>query len=421
LLVSIVAIGCNHRSTPLSVLERITIAPVDIPKALTDLGSATHLSEVVVLSTCNRVEIYAYAEKFHGGYQDIREFIGRHGGLAPEDVADHMYALHDREAVRHLFAVTAGLDSAVVGEHEILGQVRNAWERSTEHGTVGSALGPLFRHAIETGKRARTDTAIGRGIASVSQAAVALANEHIGGLAGRTVLVLGAGEMAEGTVKSLAAAGTSDIFVANRTWDNAVRLAEACGGTAVPLDAVADALVAVDVLVTTTGAQDIILESGKIADFIAGRAGHELVIVDVAVPRDVDPSAADLPGVTLLDMDDIGAFVEEQMTGRTRVVGNVETIVAEEVERFQALVSAREVAPLISQLRARGTEVVDAELRRHAAKLSSLDPSERDAVQAMAQGIVNKMLHEPTVRLKDAAGHARGDRLAESLRDLFDL
>ena len=418
---SIVAIGCNHRSTPLSVLERMTIAADDIPKALTDLGSATHLSEAVVLSTCNRVEIYAYAEKFHGGYQDIREFIGRHAGLAPEDITDHLYALHDAEAVRHLFSVTAGLDSAVVGEHEILGQVRTAWERSAEHGTVGSVLGPLFRHALETGKRARTDTAIGRGIASVSQAAVALATDRLGGLDGRTVLVLGAGELAEGTVKSLAAAGTSDIFVANRTWDNAVRLAEVCGGTAVNLEQVPDALVAVDVLVTTTGAQDLILERVGVADVIDRRAGRELVIVDVAVPRDVDPAAADLDGVTLLDMDDIGAFVEEQMQTRTRVVGNVEAIVDDEVGRYQAVTSAREVAPLVSQLRARGAEIADVELARFAAKLGSLDASERDAVEALAKGIVNKLLHEPTVRLKDAAGHARGDRLAESLRDLFDL
>lgn len=418
---SIVAIGCNHRSTPLAVLERMTIAADDLPKALADLGAADNLSEVVVLSTCNRVEIYAYAERFHGGYQDIREFIGRHAGLAPEDIADHLYALHDAEAVRHLFSVTAGLDSAVVGEHEILGQVRTAWDRSSEHGTVGSVLGPLFRHALETGKRARTDTAIGRGIASVSQAAVALATDRLGGLAGRTVLVLGAGEMAEGTVKSLAAAGTSDIFVANRTWDNAVRLAEACGGTAVGLDQVPDALVAVDVLVTTTGAQDIILERVGVADVIGRRVGRELVIVDVAVPRDVDPSAADLDGVTLLDMDDIGSFVDQQMVTRTRVVGNVETIVDDEVARYQAVTSAREVAPLVSQLRARGGEIADGELARFAAKLADLEPAERDAVEALARGIVNKLLHEPTVRLKDAAGHAKGDRLAESLRDLFDL
>lgn len=399
----------------------MTIPADDIPKALSDLGSADNLSEVVVLSTCNRVEIYAYAERFHGGYQDIREFIGRYAGLAPEDIADHLYALHDAEAVRHLFAVTAGLDSAVVGEHEILGQVRTAWDQSSEHGTIGSVLGPLFRHTLETGKRARTDTAIGRGIASVSQAAVALASKHLDGLDGRPVLVLGAGEMAEGTVKSLAAAGTSDIFVANRTWENAVRLAEVCGGTAVGLEQVPDALVAVEMLVTTTGAQDIIFDHVDIADVIGRRVGRELVIVDVAVPRDVDPAAADLDGVTLLDMDDIGAFVDQQMVTRTRVIGNVETIVNEEVSRYQAATSAREVAPLVSQLRSRGSEIADAELARFAAKFADLEETEREAVEAMARGIVNKLLHEPTVRLKNAAGHARGDRLAESLRDLFDL
>ena len=234
-------------------------------------------------------------------------------------------------------------------------------------------------------------------------------------------MVLGAGEMAEGTVKSLAAAGTSDIFVANRTWDNAVALAEACGGTAVNLDAVGDALVAVDMLVTTTGAQQLILESGEIAGFLSRRNGRELVIVDVAVPRDVDPRAGELPGVTLLDMDDIGVFVEQQMASRTRVVGNVETIVGEEVDRYRTVTSAREVAPLIAQLRTRGNDIADVELARFNGKLSDLDASQREAVEAMARGIVNKLLHEPTIRLKDAAGHARGDRLADSLRDLFDL
>ncbi len=418
---SIVAIGCNHRSTPLASLERMTIAADEIPKALADLGTAENLSEVVVLSTCNRVEIYAFAEKFHGGYQEVREFIGRHAGLPPEDVADHLYSFHDAEAVRHLFSVTAGLDSAVIGEHEILGQVRDAWQRSSDEGTVGSVLGPLFRHAIETGKRVRTDTAIGRGIASVSQAAVALADDRIQGLAGKRVLVLGAGEMAQGTVKSLVAAGTAEVMVANRTWEHAVRLADACGGTAVALSNLAHTLIEADVLVTTTGAQELIIDAGDVAALVERREHRELVIVDVAVPRDVDPKAADFPGVTLLDMDDISAFVEHQMEGRGRVVVNVEAIVDDEVTRYLAITSAREVAPLIGELRGRGHEIAAGELQRFSAKLAGLEVSEREAVEAMAQGIVNKMLHEPTVRLKDAAGHARGDRLAESLRDLFDL
>jgi glutamyl-tRNA reductase len=419
--VSIVAIGCNHRSTPLAKLERMTIAPGEMPKALTGLGEADNLSEVVVLSTCNRIEVYAFAERFHGGYQDVREFLAREAGLAPEDVADHLYAHHDAEAVRHLFSVAAGLDSAVVGEHEILGQVRDAWEAARVEGTVGTALGGLFRHAVETGKRARTETSIARGIASVSQAAVALADDRIGGIDGRTVLVIGAGEMAEGTVKSLAKAGAAEVLVANRTWEKAVSLAAACDGRAVPLAELGPTLAGVDVLVTTTGAQDLILEAGDVGGHAAQRDGRELVIVDVAVPRDVDPAARKIPGVTLLDMDDIGAFVDRGLEGRNNEVESVRGIVDAEVDRYQAMVSAREVAPLIAELRSDAEAIRTAELARYASKLADLEPAERAAVEALTKGIVNKLLHQPTVRLKDAAGRARGDRLAESLRDLFDL
>lgn len=418
---SIVAIGCNHRSTPLTKLERMTIAPDALPKALSALSEADHLSEVVVVSTCNRIEVYAFAERFHGGYQDVREFLARQAGLAPEDVADHLYAHHDAEAVRHLFAVAAGLDSAVVGEHEILGQIRDSWETARAEGTVGSALGGLFRHAVETGKRARTETAIARGIASVSQAAVALADDRTGGIEGRTVLVIGAGDMAEGTVKSLAKAGAAEVLVANRTWERAVALAGSCGGQAVPLDQLGAALARVDVLVTTTGAQDLILEAADIHDVTSSRGDRSLVIVDVAVPRDVDPAARRIPGVTLLDMDDIGSFIDEGLEGRNSEVESVRVIVDAEVDRYKAMVSAREVAPLISELRASAESVRVGELERFGSKLAALDPSQRDAVEALTKGIVNKLLHDPTVRLKDAAGRARGDRLAESLRDLFDL
>jgi glutamyl-tRNA reductase len=419
--VSIVAIGCNHRSTPLAKLERMTIAPDNMGKALSSLGEADHLSEVVVVSTCNRIEIYAFAERFHGGYQDVREFLAREAGLAPEEVADHLYAHHDAEAVRHLFSVAAGLDSAVVGEHEILGQIRDSWELARGEGTVGSVLGGLFRHAVETGKRARTETSIARGIASVSQAAVALADDRIGGIEGRTVLVIGAGEMAEGTVKSLAKAGAADVLVANRTWDRAVDLAASCDGHAVPLDQLTVALARVDVLVTTTGAQDLILEAADLGGLATEREARELVIVDVAVPRDVDPAARRIPGVTLLDMDDIGSFIDEGLEGRHKEVESVRKIVDAEVDRYQAMVSAREVAPLISDLRAGAESIRSAELERFASRLADLGSAEREAIEALTKGIVNKLLHEPSVRLKDAAGRARGDRLAESLRDLFDL
>jgi len=418
---SLVVVGCNHRSTPLGLLERMTVAPDDLPKALHDLATAEHLSESVLLSTCNRIEVYAYAERFHGGYADVRELLARHSGLPPETVADELYAHHDADAVRHLFTVAAGLDSVVVGEHEVLGQVRDAWQAARTEGTVGAVLEPLFRRAVETGKRARTHTGISRGIASLSHAAVALAAERLGGLSGRRVLVLGAGEVATGTLKSLADAGPADIAVASRTPERAVAAAQLCGGRTVALDELDSALVGADVAITTTGATEIVLEHSDLDAVMARRAGAELLIVDVAVPRDVDPAARELPGVTLLDMDDLGEFVGRERAGRTQEADSVRAIIDEEVELYLAEASAREVAPLIAALRGRAELLSASELDRHASRLADLSPSQRAAVESLLHGVVNKLLHEPTVRLKDAAGHARGDRLAEALRDLFDL
>ena len=418
---SLVVVGCNHRSTSLDVLERLAVAPEDLAKVLHDAASAENLSETVVLSTCGRTEIYAYAERFHGGYADIRELLARHSGLPPETVADEIYGYHDTEAVRHLFNVASGLDSVVLGEHEILGQVRSAWQTARAEGTVGSALDPLFRHAIQTGKRARTDTGISRGIASVSHAAVALATERLGTIQGRRILVLGAGDMATGTLKSLAGADPADIAVASRTWERAVTAAESCAGRAVALDTLEDPLVDADVMFATTGATSIILEHSDIDAVMSRRSGAPLLIIDIAVPRDVDPAAGELPGVTLLNMDDLGAFVETARSKRGQQTSAVLAIIEEEVERYRSVASARESAPLISALRARADSISEAEMQRHAARLRDLSPSQRTAVESLLRGTVNKLLHEPTVRLKSASGHARGDRLAEALRDLFDL
>jgi glutamyl-tRNA reductase len=227
--------------------------------------------------------------------------------------------------------------------------------------------------------------------------------------------------MAERTLKALTSAGAAEILVANRTWERAEALAQKCGGRAIPLDQVGATLAAVDVLVTTTGAQETILENGAVDATLASRQGEPLLIVDVAVPRDVDPAAAELPGVTLLDMDDLGSFVDIGLAGRAAEVGKVRAIVDSEVDRYRAMVSAREVAPLIGGLRGAADEIRSSELERFASRLSGLDADQRQAVEALTKGIVNKLLHQPTVRLKDAAGHARGDRLAEALRDLFDL
>lgn len=418
---SVVVVGLNHRTVPLALLERVTIDDARLPKALHDVLSHDHVSEAVVLSTCNRTEVYVVAEKFHPAYGDLRTFFSELAFAAPEELADHLY-VHDADAAAgHLFRVASGIDSAVVGEAEILGQVRRSWEIAQTEGAAGSQLNLLFRHALEVGKRARTETGIGRHVASVSTAAVAMAAERLGSLEGRSILVMGAGEMGEGMVRALAANGVSDIRIANRTWENAADLAERVGGTPIRLAELDAALSEVDLLLTGTGANSMIIEHSDIERVMRARSDREILVVDVAVPRDVDPAAADIPGVTILDMDDLRAFAEAGMAERRREVASVESMCTEELERYLSVISAREVAPLVSRLHEQSEEIRVAELDRLRARLGDLDERQLEALDALTKGIVAKLLHQPTVRLKDAAGSPRGERLAEALRDLFEL
>jgi glutamyl-tRNA reductase len=314
----LVVIGLNHRTAPLDLLERMSIDESRLAKALADLTDRPHVTEAVILSTCNRTEVYAFVEKFHGAYQDVREFLSAITYQPPELFADHLYTQYEEETVRHLFRVASGLDSAVVGENEVLGQVRRAWEASQAEHAAGPVLAPLFRHAVETGKRARTETTISRHIASVSQAAVAMARERLGSLEGTSVLVLGAGEMGDGLVRSLHDDGVGSIAVANRTWDNAVELAARVNATAVPLTELPSALTDVDLLVTSTGAAALMVEANELSALMRRRKGRPLLIVDIAVPRDVDPAASAIEGITLLDMDDLRTFADAGIRERQR-------------------------------------------------------------------------------------------------------
>jgi glutamyl-tRNA reductase len=417
---SIVVIGVNHRTGPLSLLERVAVDPADLPKAIAGLVSRTNIREAVVLSTCNRTEVYAVAERFHGAYADIRDFFCELGGLDPDELHPHLYSQHDDAAVSHLFEVTSGIGSAVLGETEIVGQVRAAWDVAQAEGGARSTLNLLFRHALETGKRARTETAISRSTASVSHAAVEMAGEHLGSLAGRRVLVLGAGEMGEGVAVALVGAGATDITVTNRTHDRAVHLAERVGGTVIPYIEYHRALADADVLLTCSRAGTVVVSAELVADARRDRP-EPLLIVDIAVPRNVDSAAADLAGVTLLDLDDLREWAARGLALRAHEVEHVRSIVGEEVERFAIDAVARQAAPLVAGLREHAEQIRQAELDRYAGRLASLDPTQRAAVEALTKGIVAKLLHQPSVRLKDDAGTPQGERNAAAVRDLFDL
>jgi len=421
--VSVVAVGLNHRMVPLSALEPMTVGPARLPKALHDLAAHENLTEVVVLSTCLRTEIYAVAHRFHTAIADIRNFLSAWSGRPPEDFAGHLYEYHDEAVASHLFTVAAGLDSAVLGESEILGQVGSAWDAAREHGTAGPVLSMLFRQALEVGKRVRSETAISRGTTSLSQAAVALAGEKLGSLSGVTTVVMGAGEMGEAMAQALAGAldGDGELVVVNRTWSRATELAARCGGRAIEWDALPSALVQADVLLASTGSADVLLEAADLEPLMEAREGRPLLIVDIAVPRDVDPSVGSLPSVTLLDMDDLSAFASKAMDGRRAEVPLARAIVAEEVERYVDVAAQRQVAPLVAALHDSAEEIREAEMRRFARRLAGLSPAQAQAVEALSRGIVAKILHDPTVALKTSAGGPGGEQLAQALRQLFDL
>ena len=417
---SIVVIGVNHRTAPIELLERVSLSGAELSKAITGLISRPNIREAAVLSTCNRTEVVAVAERFHGADADIRDFFCELSGMQPDELHSHLYSQHDDAAVAHLFEVAAGLESAVLGESEILGQVRGAWEIAQAEGATKTTLNLLFRHAIETGKRARTETSIGRHTASVSHAAVEMANERLGSIAGRRVLVVGAGDMGEGVAVALVGAGATDITVTNRTEVRAAQLAQRVGGRIVPFSELGSALRDADVLLTCTGAGSIIIDHDLVAAAREGTDAH-LLIVDIAVPRDVAADVVRAPQVTLLNLDDLRDWAARGLALRAVEADRVRSIVGEEVERFGLESTARQAAPLVAQMYEKAEAVRGSELERFSNRLASLDPAQRDAVDAVTKGIVAKLLHQVSVKLKDDAGTPQGERNAAAVRDLFDL
>jgi glutamyl-tRNA reductase len=419
--VSLVVVGLNHRTVPVELLERMTVPPAGLPKALHSLAVREHLAEAVLLSTCNRTEVYARTTMFHPGVDDVRHFLAEQAGMDPDGLADLLYTYHEDAAVAHLFGVAAGLDSMIIGEGEILGQVREAWQVAEREGTVGQFLSRTFRQAVEVGKRARTETGIARHAVSVPSAAVNVATERLGSLEGRRVLVLGAGDVGEKMAIALSGAGVGEIVVANRTSSRGAALAQRLGGRPIALDEIADELVAVDVLLSCTGSEDVLIERADIEHVMLRRNGRALLVVDVAVPRDVDPGVGEVFGVTLLDIDALRAQGERSLQQRRTELGHVREIITAELERYRLERSAREAAPIVTALRARAEELRAAEVDRHSAKLAALDPAARKVLESVTRGLVNKLLHDPTVRLKDAAGSARGELYADALSELFAL
>ena len=413
---SIVVLGVNYHTSPVTLLEKVMIPGPAMSEALRVLSNHSDIREVVVLSTCNRTEVYAVAERFHAAHTDILEFLCETSGLSSDEITPHLYSQFDDDAVVHLFEVAAGIDSAVLGETEIVGQVRDAWDFAMKQGTSRSTLNLLFRYALESGKRARTETGISRSTASVAHAAVEMAEEILGTLSGKRVLVVGAGEMGEGVAGALSRAGTESITVLNRTVSRAEALAEKIGARVSEFESLETELFTADVVLACTGAGGVIIDHELMARVRNG-VSTPLLVVDIALPRDVAASVAELPGITLRDLDRAQRGIDK----RASEVGQVREIIGEEVKRFLLDQTQRQAAPLVAQLREVVESIRTAEMDRFESALSAMTPEQRELVESISHGIINKMLHAPSVRLREAAGTPQGERLSAAVRDLFSL
>lgn len=417
---SVIAIGAQHRNAPLELLEKMAIDGSRLEKLLDDLCARPDVAEAVILSTCNRTEIFVVAERFHGAYRDVRDFISDVTFLPPEDFVDHLEVHYDDEAVRHLFGVASGVDSVVVGENEILGQVRNAWESARELKAAGPVLNLLFRRAVEVGKRVRSETEISRHVTSISHAAVLLAADHPHGVAGLDVTIVGAGSMARGVVDFVRQHEARSVTIVNRSAAKGAALA-VDGDVLLPFGELATALATCDIAFFATASPVPVVTAEDIAEALVDRPSRPLRIIDVAMPRDVDPAVGDVAGVSVLDMDDLAAHVDVGLSKRRDQIPAVDAIIGHEVDRYLGEISAREIAPLVVALRGRIDAVVDTEIDRHSHKLAGMDVEQRELFETILRSTVAKVVHEPTVQLKGAAGTPRGERLAATLRELFDI
>jgi glutamyl-tRNA reductase len=417
----LLALGISHKTAPLELRERLALTEGRAVSVLNELLSGSETLEGVALSTCNRTELYLVTSDPVAAESSALGVLARQADLRPTELVGHLYSLRAAGAARHLYRVTAGLDSMIIGEAEVQGQVKRAYELALVENATGAILNRLFRGALAAGKRARTETAIGEKGLSISSVAVELAQRVLGDLARRRVLVIGAGETAELTARALAARGVETVFVANRRYDRAIGLAQRFGGEAVRFDELPGQLELADIVVSATNSPHHIVEREELEQVMAQRQGRPLLLVDIAVPRDVDPACRELPGVSVHDVDDVQAIVERNASVREAEARDAERILEAELARFQRWLSTLEVVPTVAALRERGEEIVRRVLAENESRWEGLSPADRERLEAMANAIVSRMLHEPTLRMKRSADDEDTYAYVHAMRELFGL
>jgi glutamyl-tRNA reductase len=414
----IVVVGLNHETAPVAVREALAFPKEGLPEALARVREEAGLAEAVILSTCNRVEVYGRSTDSSG--DAVAAFLARYHSRNLEDIAPHLYRLEGEAAVRHAFRVAASLDSMVMGEPQILGQVKDAYEAAEKAGSLGSVLNALRNRSVSAAKRARTETAIGRNAVSVSHVAVELARKIFGELRDRSVLLVGAGKMSEVAARQMVRDGARASVLGGRTFEKAEQLAAALGGRAAPLEALRAELARADIVISGTGAPGIVIRREDVEAAQAARRGRPLFLIDIAVPRDVAEDAGKVSGVFLYDLDDIKTVAQANLRERKKEASAAEAILEQEIREFLEWRRSLEVVPLLVELRKRADEIRRTEIEKARRRLGPLTPEQESALEAATTAIVNKLLHGPTVQLKQMAGNGQPEHVG-FIRKLFGL
>ena len=411
----IIVVGLNFRTAPVEVRERFAFAEQELPRAIEMLKQTPSIMECVIVATCNRTELYAVVDRHVLCGHYIRHFMEQWFGMPRQVFTKYLYMYEDEAAIRHLFRVACGLDSMIIGETQILGQVRDAFLLAQRERATGTLFNMLFKQAVTVGKRAHTETSIGESAVSVSYAAVELGKRIFGGFGGKTALIVGAGKMGELTAKHLNASGIKRVLVANRTHERAVEFAERLGGEPLRLDEAAARLADADVVISSTGSREYVLTKAQVEQAMRLRPSRPLFMIDIAVPRDLDPAIADVPNVFLYDIDDLEGIVESNLEQRRREAARIETMIAEELEAFLNWYKTLGVVPLIRALQEKASRIHEETMQSLMNKLPDLTEHERKVIRKLTKSIVNRMMHDPILRIKEMAG----DKRAGEAKDLF--
>jgi glutamyl-tRNA reductase len=411
-------IGVNHRSAPLEVRERLAIPESRLAETCRELAAYPGIEEAMVISTCNRVEIVTHTTN---GSADLRGFLHGHFHLTADELDEHLYEFREKDAVRHIFRVASSLDSMVVGEAQILGQVKEAYATARAVGAVRGQLDQLFRRAFAVAKRVRSETAVGSSSVSIASVAVELAKKIFGSLEGKTVFIVGAGKMSELAARHLMAHGCAAIFVSNRTYDRAVVLAEKFNGQAIKFDDLYATCDRADIVITSTGAPHAIFRREHGEQFLSRRKNRPMFFIDIAVPRDVSPEMGKLDGIFTYDIDDLQQAVSSHVADRHKEAELAESIIAVEVESFEARLHTLDVVPTIVGLQDHLETIRQAEIDRVRGRLGHLTPEQEIAVEALTRGIINKVMHTPITTLKTAAKESEATTVIDVVRRLFNL